>query len=244
MSEPILRDQTGAITTLTLNRPAVGNRMTNAMAEMLAKMIEDARDSQLVVLRGAGKDFCTGRNLPPPDPAAAPRALDVRRGNTEPVLRLYGVFRRAPMPVMSVVTGNAFGLGCALAAACDITVASEDARFQLPEMDHGIPPCLAISALMDRIPQKAISYLVYSREIIAAREALALGMLSKIVPAAGLEPAVESLAKSIADCPPPAVRAVKEFMRAAPMMEPQGRSDFASNLLANVLSSRPPARHS
>ena len=236
MPDPILRTIDGPITKLTLNRPDVGNLMTIDMGKQLAQMIADAGESQLIVLRGAGKDFCLGRDLAPP--SGPPTALDVRRGNTDPVVELYGAFRRTSVPVLGVVTGRAIGLGCALASLCDITFAGSDARFQLPEMQHGIPPCLAMYGLLDRVPRKALAHLVYSTTEIDAATALSIGLLSRVVPEAKLEAEVGEFVSMMLKRVPAAVRGVKEFLRSAPAMDSQGALDFASNLIANVLSSR------
>ena len=154
MTDRILFEKEGDIVTITLNRPDVGNLMTNEMGATLAAMLDSAAGSKLVVLRGAGKDFCLGRDLAPPAAGSTPTALGVRHGNTEPALKAYAAFRRNTVPVLGVVTGGAIGFGCAMAGICDLTFAADDARFQLPEMNHGIPR-LAMSALIDRVPRKA-----------------------------------------------------------------------------------------
>lgn len=238
MPDPILCKIDGPITKLTLNRPDVGNLMTNDMGKQLAQMIAAASESRLIVLRGAGKDFCLGRDLGPAPSGPPPTALDVRRGNTDPVVELYGAFRRSRVPVLGVVTGRALGLGCALASLCDLTIAGSDARFQLPEMQHGIPPCLAMYALLDRVPRKALAHLVYSTMDIDAATALSIGLLSRVVPETRLETEVDELVSTITQRVPAAVKAVKEFLRSAPAMDSQGALDFASTLIANVLSSR------
>lgn len=238
MPEVILCEKKGAVTTITLNRPDIGNLMSNDMARTLAAMLDSTRHSHVVVLKGAGKNFCLGRDLPPPDPRAAPTALDVRQGNAAAVLELYGVFRRVPVPVVGVVTGGAIGLGCALAAACDVTFSSDDARFQVPEMRHDIPPCLAMSALIGRVPHKAITYLIYSTDEITAEQALAIGLVNRVVPTRELKKEVDRFIGGIVERSLAAVQTVKEFMRSAPEMDAQGASDFAGNLLANVLASR------
>jgi enoyl-CoA hydratase/carnithine racemase len=238
MSNPIRCEVEGSVTKITLNRPEVGNRVTNEMGRQLAEMIAAAGESQLIVLRGAGGDFCVGRDLGPPPPGLPLTALDVRRGNTEPVLALYGAFRRSPVPVLGVVTGRAIGLGCALAGLCDVTIASSDARFQLPEMQHDIPPCLVMFALLDRVPRKALTHFVYSTDEIDAATALSIGLVSRVVPGPRLEAEVGGFISTMTTRSPAAVRAVKEFLRSAPAMDAQGAADFASNLLSNVLSSR------
>ncbi len=238
MSDLILREIEGPVVKLTLNRPDVGNLMTNDMGRQLANMIAAATESHLIVLRGGGRDFCLGRELAPAPPGPPPTALDVRRGNTEPVLELYGAFRRSPVPVIGVVAGRAVGLGCALAALCDVTVASSNARFQVPEMRHDIPPCMVMYALLDRVPRKALTHLVYSTVEIDAATALSIGLVSRVVPEAKLEAEVDGFVSMLTKRAPAAVKAVKEFLRSAPAMDDQGAMDFASNLLANVLSSR------
>ena len=165
VSDFVRCEQAGGVTTITLNRPECGNLVSNQMGGEIAGMIAAAADSRLIVLRGAGDDFCLGRDSAALR-AAGPfkTAIDMRRGNTEPALAVYGAFRRTTVPVLGIVQGRAIGFGCALAGLCDVTIASDDATFQLPEMDHGIPPCLAMSALLGNVTPKGIMYLVYSTE--------------------------------------------------------------------------------
>ena len=233
-----VRCEKGPVTTITLSRPDCGNLVSNEMGAEIAAMIEAASDSRLIVLRGAGNDFCLGRDSAAMR-AAGPlkTALDTRRGNTEPALNVYGAFRRGTVPVHGVVQGRAIGFGCALAGLCDVTIASDDARFQLPEMDHGIPPCLAMSALLGNVTPKGIMYLVYSTELVDAQRALMMGLVSKVVRKRNLQKEVDAFIKKTLARVPAAVPAVKEYMRSAPRMEPQAAADFGSNLLAGVLSS-------
>jgi enoyl-CoA hydratase len=238
VSDFVRCEKSAGVTSITLNRADCGNLVSNAMGAEIAGMLDAAADSRLIVLRGAGDDFCLGRDTAAMR-AAGPlkTALDVRRGNTEPALLVYGAFRRTTVPVLGIVQGRAIGFGCALAGLCDITIAGEDARFQLPEMDHGIPPCLAMSALIGNLTPKAIMYLVYSTELIDAQRALTMGLVSKLVPARDLAHEVDAFIKKTLSRVPAAVPAVKEYMRSAPRMEPQAAADFGSNLLAGVLSS-------
>ena len=238
MSDYVRCEKNGGVTTIRLNRPDCGNLVSNQMGAEIAAMIDAAADSRLIVLRGEGADFCLGRDT------AAMRAagplkttLEVRRGNTEPALAVYGAFRRTTVPVLGVVQGRAIGFGCALAALCDVTIASDDSQYQLPEMDHGIPPCLAMSALLGNVTPKGIMYLVYSTEMVDAARALTMGLVSKVVPKHELGKEADAFIAKTLSRVPAAVPAVKEYMRSAPRMEPQAAADFGSNLLAGVLSS-------
>jgi enoyl-CoA hydratase len=207
------------------------------MAESITAMLDQACGSQVIVLRGAGADFCLGREFKPPGANSTLTALDVRQ-NAEPILALYAAFRRVPVPVIGVINGGAIGLGCALAASCDITLASRDARFQLPEMGHGIPPCLAMSSMLARVPRAAILRLVYSMDALTTEEAHVIGLVSQVTSVAELVETADRLVKLILGYPTAAVRAVKEYMRSAPDMDVQGAMDLARNLYSTVMSSR------
>ncbi len=236
MANFIVREREGDITTITINRPEIGNRVSNPMAGQLADMIDDAaKNSRLILFRGAGDDFCLGREVMG-ERGPLPEAYAMR-GNSEIIFNLYGAFRRSRVPVIGVVQGKAIGFGCALAALCDITIASEKARFQLPEMGHNIMPTMAMSALVDRVPLKALMYLVYSTDEIDAEKALTFGLVSNIVPAAKLDSAVRDLVAALKESPMPAVMAVKEYARSALNMDIQAANDFAKNLHSTINSS-------
>jgi enoyl-CoA hydratase len=239
MPDTILCARDGAVMTITLNRPEAGNRLTNAMAATLAKMIEDARDSSLIVLTAAGPDFCHGRDMPHPDPAKPPpSAVDVRNNDTEPMLSALSVFQRVSVPIVAVVRGKVQGGACAIVGLCDVVLASDDATFVLPEMPRGIPPCLAISALARRVPRKALTHLVYSAEPIDAQTALAIGLVSRVVPKNELDGAAKAFVAKMTGYAPAMTRTVKEYMRSAPELDPQAAADLASNIMATVMSSR------
>ena len=235
MSNDVLTESIGPITEITLNRPDAGNAVTNEMAETLNRAISEAAESHFIVLRGAGDDFCTGRAGMGNRPTERSPAYDRRRQN-EVIFECYAAFRRSPIPVVGLVQGRAAGFGCALAALCDITLASDAATFQLPEMGHDIMPTMAMSSLVDRVPRKALMYLTYSTAVIDARKALGFGIVSDVVPASELESAFDSLSAALQKSPRPAVLAVKEYARSALSMDIHGAVDFARNLHATVNS--------
>jgi enoyl-CoA hydratase/carnithine racemase len=235
MSEAILTEKLGDVTTIILNRPEAGNRQTDATWAEVTKIIDaSAQDSRVILFKGAGDDFCLGREaMGQPGPVL--EAYGVRE-RSETIFNLYGAFRNAKVPIIGVVQGRAVGLGCALAALCDITIASEKARFQLPEMSHRIMPTIAMSALVDRVPRKAATYLVYSTQEIDAHKALAFGLVSNVVPAGELDAAVANLVEQLKKTPLAALLAVKEYARSAFRMSTQEANDFARNLHATVNS--------
>ena len=145
--------------------------------------------------------------------------------------------REAPVPVIAVAHGDAKGFGCALTAACDLAIAADHAKFSFPEMDHDLPPTLAISAVLHKLTPKRILHMVYTRDSIGAAEALACGLVSEIAPRDGLDAAVDATVAKLADRNRAALCAVKEYMNNALYTDPATAARLAANILSTVLSS-------
>jgi enoyl-CoA hydratase len=235
MAEPILKEKEGDVTTIILNRPEAGNRQTDTTWAEVTKILDAAaQDSRAILFKGAGDDFCLGREaMGQPGPVLEAYGV---RDRSETIFNLYDAFRNAKVPIIGIVQGRAVGLGCALAALCDITIASDRARFQLPEMSHRIMPTIAMSALVDRLPRKAATYLIYSTQEIDAQKALMFGLVSNVVPASELDATVAALVEHFKKTPVAALLAVKEYARSAFSMSTQAANDFARNLHATVNS--------
>lgn len=228
----------GPILRITLDCPERGNAASDEMVAELTRLIATADDAiDLIVLRGAGSDFCLGRSRMGARRPVEPEALE-RRGTTEVVFGLYRAIRNAKVPVVCGVQGKAIGFGCALAAICDITVATADARFSTPEMEHAVLPTVVMSTFIDRMSRKGLNYLIYSSAEIGADRALSFGFVSEIVPAGDLDSALDHLCSMMLKAPSIAIRGAKEYMRTAADMPIEGAIDFARNLHATINSSR------
>jgi enoyl-CoA hydratase len=155
----------------------------------------------------------------------------------QPILDVYDAIEGAPQPVICAVQGAAYGFGCAMATACDITIAAEGATFKLPEMSHNLPPTLAIGAMMAKVPRKALTWMVYTLAEIDANTALSLGLVSAVVPKAELDKAVDAAIKAMSARSPAALIAVKDYLRTAGMMDPRGAHAYGAALLSSVLTS-------
>ena len=220
------------------NRPQDGNAASDDMAEALTKLLLGApENAEIIVLTGAGNDFCVGRSPAGRRPESNSSDALERRFGSDVVFDCYNAFRRVPVPVIGVVKGRALGFGCALASVCDITLAADSAQFQVPEMLHNIMPTMVMSAMVDRLPRKAITYLVYSTALINAARAREMGLVSEVLPLAELDGAVDALCATMLKAPPAARRGVKEYTRSALHMDMQGAIDFARNLHAAINSS-------
>ena len=238
MANEIVTARKGPVLEITLNRPEIGNAASDAMAVELTRLLLGAGESsEIVVLRGAGDDFCVGREtMGKRPPGQQPDALELRRRN-DVVFNCYGAFRRCEIPVIGVVRGRAFGFGCAIAAVCDITLAADSAKFQVPEMAHNIMPTMVMSALVDRVPRKAMTYLVWSTAVVSPARAREAGIVSEIFPAAELDSAIDALCEQIMKAPRPARVGCKDYARAALDMDVTGAIEYARSIHAVINSS-------
>ena len=227
----------GAVVTITLDRPNEGNLLpVDGVRELTAAFrAANETDAKVIVLRGNGEDFCRGRD--PKGGPPSPTAMKMRANVCEPILDAYDAMAGAHQPIVGVVQGMAHGFGCAIASACDITVAHETARFKLPEMEKDLPPTLAMSAVLPRVPRKVLAWMVYSMDELDAHAAHQVGIVSKVAAESLVEMEVDKLLKTMTARTPEALVAVKDFLRSAPHMEPRGMADYGANLLAAVLSS-------
>ena len=226
------------VTSITIDRSADGNRLSNAMALDLIASLEAARDQAVVVLTAAGTDFCLGRDMEPPKPGSNVSATDVLRDDAAPMMAMYDAFRRRKGLTVCAVTGRAWGIGLVLAALCDVTIATVGSSYRLRELERGIPPCIALAPLLDLMPAKVLSYLVLSAEEMDAQTALMTGAISRVVPEADLDISVSALVERLLGFPQDAVAVVRQYLATAPRHQPVSAEQYGASLLANVLASR------
>jgi enoyl-CoA hydratase len=242
MSEFIRLTLNEAVAAVTLDRGGEGNQLTIPMVRELAAVFREAgrSDAKVITLRSVGTDFCLGRDTRGgPTGGPPPNAVQMRTNLIVPLLDVYEAISSAPQPVICSVQGAAAGFGCALATACDITIASDTARFKLPELEKNLPPTLAISAMMSRVPQKALTWLVYSMREVDAQTALRLGIVSEVVAPANLVAESDKLVTELSTRARDALIGIKDYVRAAPGLQGRAVADLAGNLLATVFSSVP-----
>ena len=108
--------------------------------------------------------------------------------------------------------------------------------FSVPEMAHQIMPTMVMSSFVDRVPRKAMAYLVYSMFEVSAERALSYGIVSDVVPAAQLDATVDKLTAAMLKAPSISIRSAKEYVRTAPDMPVAGAVEYARNLHATINS--------
>lgn len=216
MGDELRIETLGTVLAITLARPQRRNAITVAMYSELADAIEGAAGDEavrLITIRGEGQDFTAGNDLHD-FLTALPRISD-----DIPVWRLLRALARNQVPIVAAVQGNAVGIGTTLLLHCDLVVAEEDATFSLPFVDLGLVPEAASTLLLPELAgrRRAARYLLLG-DSFGASEALDIGLVSHLVRAGELEPALADLVARLVAKPPQALRLTQKLLR-------EGRAD-------------------
>ena len=203
------RQDEGGVATVTLNRPAQFNALSQALlAELESVVATIALDPmvRVVVLAGAGKAFCAGHDLKEIHESANPHiARDVFASSG----RLMLALTRLPQPVIARVHGAAYAAGCQLVAQCDLAVAGTEARFATSGISYGIFCNTPGVPLARNVSRKQAMEMLLTGEPIDAAAALARGLVNRVVPADRLDAEIGALAQSIIAKSPAVVGAGK-----------------------------------
>ncbi len=200
------------IRTVCIDRETKRNALDRATVEELeAALLAAGADPEVrvIVLRGAGeRAFCAGADL---TEVRGHAGIEASRAHFGGIARVMEAMQRAAAPVIARVPGYALAGGCGLAVAADLTVASESARFGLPEVSIGLLP-LMVSAPIHRAlgSRKALLDLVLTGRTLDAREARDLGLVTRVVPDAELDAEVDALCERFLALSPAALRLGKE----------------------------------
>jgi enoyl-CoA hydratase/carnithine racemase len=215
-SDEILVARDGPVMTLTFNRPAARNALTWEMYEGLVRACEevDADDSvRVLVLRGAGgRAFVAGTDIGQfPAFSGAADGIAYERDGDRRIGRLEAVRK----PVIAAIEGFAVGAGLRIAAACDLRIATPEARFGAP-VARTLGNCLSAEAyarLVDLLGPSRVTALLFTARLLTAEEAHAAGFVHEVVPPAAIGARVRALADEIAGHAPVTLRVTKEALR-------------------------------
>jgi enoyl-CoA hydratase/carnithine racemase len=212
----VLVERDGPVLTLTFNRPEARNALTWGMYERLAEVCDqvDADEAiRVLVLRGAGgRAFVAGTDISQFGAFRTPEdGLAYERDGDRRIARL----ERVAKPVIAQVQGFAVGGGFRIAAACDLRIATPDARFGVP-IARTLGNCLSAEAyarFVDLFGPARVKDLVFTARLLSAEEAQAAGFVQEIVPPDAIEARVHALAVQIAEHAPITLRVTKEAIR-------------------------------
>ena len=228
-SSNIRLDLSESIATLTVDRPSVKNALNfdtvNELHRALDELAANA-DAGVLIITGAGESaFVSGADINDIRDRSLADGLDAINSS------LFARIERFPKPVIAAINGYALGGGCELALACDIRVAADTAKFGQPELGLGIIPGAGATQRLPRIVGMGwAKHLVLTADIIDARQALEIGLVTAIMPAAQLQVRARELAKKILKQGPLAARLAKLALNAS------ARVDLDSGLLIETLA--------
>jgi enoyl-CoA hydratase/carnithine racemase len=211
----------GRIGEIVIDRPSAGNAVTGEMARQFEQVVRDAADkSDILVIKGRGEDFTTGRDRHEPKSGTPFDAFRAVSGLNRAITAFPGI-------VITSVRGRAHGLAVGLIMRSDIAIASENADFGLDEVAHGIPPMFIMEEIVDHLHSKTAFDVVLSGRSFGAQEALQMGLLSRVVEDSELDSTVEELARSLHSRDRRVVLACKRYMRAVRKLPVDARPAFA-----------------
>lgn len=208
-TEVVLFERRGPAAWVTLNRPEKLNALDEATVAGLHAAMDAAEEDdeiKVLVLTGAGGSFSAGFDITPGAEEETKSANEWRRElarDVDVTVRLWSF----PKPTIAGVRGWCLGGACELAMACDIVVATEDARLGEPEIRFGSGPVTLLMPFV--LGQKKTNELLYTGEAIDAREAHRIGLVNHVVPGDALDAEVGELVRKIAPTPLPVLRLTK-----------------------------------
>jgi enoyl-CoA hydratase len=233
--ENLLTERDGAVSIVTINRPAVLNALNAAtLAELRAAIDDAARDEsvRVIILTGSGeKSFVAGADINELAQQTPVRGREhARHGQA-----LFSRIERLEKPVIAAVNGFALGGGCELAMACTMRIAAETAKFGQPEINLGLMPGYAGSQRLTRLVGRGrgLELLLLGNQI-AAEEAWRIGLVNRVVPAAKLMEEAKTLAQSLAAKAPVAVRYILDAVSGGLEMSFADAQDYEATLFGLV----------
>jgi enoyl-CoA hydratase len=212
--EPVLYECADGVATITLNEPSTRNALSPEVLDGLIGSFERARDDQDVraVVLASSHDtvFSSGANL---GGFAADASLVHKHFGSERFVSLFKLIVGLGKPTLVAARGHVLAGALGIALACDLIVASEDATFGTPEINVGAFPFMIMAFIYRNVPRKKANELLLLGERWTAEQALAAGLVNKVVPAEEFDAAVQEWAAKLVSKSPVIMRLGKEAMR-------------------------------
>ena len=202
------------IARITLNRPekrnALNPELIAALSEALALSARDAK-VRVVLIAGAGKDFCAGLDLVSMDTGKEADALE-HLASAQNLAAVLLAIRRHPQPVVAAVRGRALGGGAGIATACDLILAAESAALGYPEVKIGFVPAMVAALLRRSVTDKRMFELLVGGEPVAAPEAKTIGLINQVFGDAEFDARVDGYVKNLTSKSASALSLTKQLL--------------------------------
>ncbi len=233
--EDILYDINDGIARVTLNQPEKRNRLSNRTLLEIIDALERAKedpDVRVIIITGAGdKAFCAGADIR----EFIGNSNLVNRKQYEAYARLCTIFGELGKPTIASVRGWALAGGFGLAIYPDITIASEDAKFGTPEINIGVWPMMVSASLMRTVGRKKALEMMFTGEVLDAKEAMTLGLVNRVVPAEELEAETMALADKLKGRSPAVMKLGRDAFYNMMDMEFNQAVDYLKDMIVVLL---------
>ncbi|MFO7245720.1 MAG: enoyl-CoA hydratase-related protein [Thermaerobacter sp.] len=229
----LLVERDGGIGRIVINRPEVRNALNQAAcAELVRAFAELSADPEVrvILLRGAGREaFCAGADL---KELTGREGVLERRGYFSGVADVLRQMARTEPPIVAMVHGYALAGGCGLAAACDLVYAADDAVFGVPELHVGLFPMVVMAPILRSVGRKRGLELFFRGHRISGREALELGLVTRVFPADRLEDETEAVLAGIARFSPALLRLGRQAFQRSDGLSYLQALDYLQEMIA------------
>lgn len=234
----LLKEIDNGICTLTLNRPESRNALSDELIEQLQQELTvcgEEQDIRIVIIAAAGTVFCAGHDL---REVRQKTDLDELRSLFTRCSAMMQTLVNLPKPVIAQVAGMATAAGCQLVASCDLALAAPTARFATPGVNIGLFCSTPMVALSRKVGRNTAMHMLLSGEPLTAEQALAAGLINKIVPADDLGAACKELAQTIAAKSPLTLAIGKEAFYRQLEMPLEDAYEYCSEVMAQNMIKR------
>jgi len=211
---PIISEIKGAIRYLTLNRPAKRSALDSQMVDELHRALrasEGDKQTRVIVLRGAGKDFCAGMDLAALERLSTASILENREDAVQ-LGSLFQTIRELRLPLIAAVQGRAVAGGAGLAVACDLVIASRSARFGFTEVAIGFVPAMVMAVARRNLSEKRAFEVLATGKMLTSEEAERIGLINSVCDDDQHESEVERQAEAVARLSQSAVMLTKYLL--------------------------------
>lgn len=241
--EELIFEKEDNVAIVTLNLPGKLNPLSSAICAGLWQAIDDARSDDSIralVITGVGRGFCSGADVQGLASAlGGPGAKSDQASSTaRRTVDLSTELRKLPIPVIGAINGVAAGGGLSIALACDIRIASENARFVAAWIRRAVMPDVGVSYMLPRaVGLSRACEMIFSGETIDASDAERIGLVSRVVPHEQLMSTATELARKLAKGPPIAIRLAKQAIYEAQDMDIEATVELEGQGFATCLKS-------
>ena len=237
MSAPVTCDVEAGVATITLDRPDAKNRLD---AESMALLLEHLRSTavdpgvRVVVVTGSGTTFCSGADLAG---AVTASSGGFASGGTSGLVDVLVAMLDHPKPIIGRVQGHVAGGGNGLVAACDLAIASAEARFAFSEVRVGVAPAIISVVCLQVMHRRDAQELLLTGERVGAERVHAAGLVTQVVEPEALDAAVAAYVDQLRLGGPEAISRTKELLRRVPAMTRDDAFAWTAEVSAGLFTS-------